>query len=137
MTVTPSFVRFVVVAGLSVPVNLGARVVFSRVVPYEAAVLLSHAVGMVTAWALTRVFVFGASETSAGRELARFAAVNVVSAAITWVVAVSLLRLVFPAVGWTFEPGIVAHVAGLAAASVASFVGHRDFSFRRTVPPAG
>lgn len=135
MTRAPSFLRFLVAAGLSVPVNLGARVLFSRIVPYELAVLLSHAVGMVTAWALTRALVFGASGTSAGRELARFAAVNVVSAAVTWIVAVSLVRLVLPALRWTFEPELTAHVAALAASSVAAFVGHRDFSFRRAPPP--
>lgn len=131
MNASPSFLCFLVAAGLSVPANLAARIGLSRIVPYEVAIVGSHLVGMLVAWALTRAFVFGRSSTGVPRELARFAAVNVVSAAVTWVVAVGLLRIAMPAVGWTWQPALVAHVLGLAVASVASFVGHRDFSFRR------
>jgi putative flippase GtrA len=137
VSASPSFVRFLVAAGLSVPANLAARVALSTAVPYEVAIVGSHLVGMLVAWALTRAFVFGRSSTGVSRELARFAAVNVVSAGITWLVAVGLLRLVLPAVGWAWQPELSAHVAGLAVASVASFVGHRDFSFRRRPDGAG
>lgn len=123
--------RFVAAAGASVPFNIGARIAFSRVVPYEIAVLLSHLVGMLVAYALTRVFVFDASGRSVRSELGRFAVVNAVSAALTWLVSVGLVRVVFPWVGFDREAELVAHVIGLGAASVSSFVGHRRFSFRR------
>jgi putative flippase GtrA len=125
------FLRFLVAAGASVPVNIGARIVFSRWLPYEVAVLLSHLVGMVTAYVLTRLFVFGASGGSVRGELGRFAVVNVVSAALTWCVSVALVYRVFPAIGFTYRPEIVAHVLGLGVASVSSFVGHNRFSFRK------
>ena len=132
MTKKPSFVRFVLAAGLSVPVNIGCRILLSRVVPFEAAVLVSHGVGMLVAWALTRAFVFEASQTPAHHELARFAAVNVLSASLTWLIAVGLVRVVFPLVDWTHAPELVAHVLGLGVAAVTSFFGHRNFSFRRS-----
>lgn len=125
------FVRFVLAAGASVPVNLAARALLSNWVPYEVALLLSHGVGMVTAYTLTRLFVFDASGRSVGSELARFAMVNVFSAAVTWCVSVGLVHLVFPALRFTFHPELVAHVIGLGVASVASFVGHSRFSFGR------
>ena len=125
------FVRFVLAAGASVPVNLGARVLFSEWMRFEFAVLLSHVVGMLTAYALTRLFVFEASGRSVGGELMRFAVVNVFSAAITWCVSVGLVHLAFPAVAFTFHPELVAHVVGLGVASVTSFVGHSRFSFGR------
>ena len=124
------FLPFLLAAGASVPVNLLARVAFSRVVPFEAAVLLSHGVGMVTAYALTRCFVFERSGRSVAGELGRFALVNLVSAGLTWCVAVALLYQVFPRLGIAWQPELLAHVAGLGAASVASFVGHSRFSFR-------
>lgn len=125
------FLRFVLAAGASVPVNIGARIMFSRFMPYELAVLLSHAVGMLFAYTLTRLFVFEASGRSVRSELTRFALVNLVSAALTWIVSVALLRLVFPWIGFARQPELVAHVIGLACASLSSFVGHRRFSFRR------
>lgn len=124
------FVRFVAAAGASVPFNIGARILFSRGVPYEVAVLLAHGVGMLVAYTLTKLFVFDASGRSVRNELGRFAAVNVASAALTWVVSVGLVRLVFPWLGFAWQPELVAHVVGLGVASVSSFVGHRRYSFR-------
>lgn len=123
------FVKFLVAAGLSVPVNLGSRVLFSRVMPYEAAVVVSHLCGMLTAFLLTRTFVFERSGRRASNELARFTLVNVLSLIVTWVVAVGLVRLVFPRIGFDTHPELIAHVAGLGLASVTSFYGHRRYSF--------
>jgi len=125
------FLRFLVAAGLSVPVNLGSRVIFSLWMPFEWALLASHLCGMLTAYALTKVFVFEHSGAPAHVELTRFAAVNVVSAAITWIVAVGLVRFIFPIVGVAEPSLLLAHVIGLSVSSVASFFGHRDFSFRK------
>lgn len=124
------FVRFVLAAGASVPVNLGARVLLSKWVPYEIALVLSHGVGMLTAYALTRLFVFDASGRSARSELGRFAIVNIVSVALTWVVSVGLVRQVFPGLRFEYQPELVAHLIGLGVASVTSFIGHKRFSFR-------
>ncbi|HWH81832.1 MAG TPA: GtrA family protein [Burkholderiaceae bacterium] len=127
------FVRFVLAAGASVPFNLGARVLLSKWLPYELAVLLSHLVGMLTAYILTRLFVFDASGRSAGSELGRFAIVNIVSVAVTWCVSVGLVRRVFPALGFDYHAEFIAHLIGLGVASVTSYIGHKRFSFR----PAG
>jgi putative flippase GtrA len=126
---TRNFLKFVFFAGLSVPVNLGARALLSLVVRYELAVVLSHLVGMAVAYVLTRRFVFGSSGRGVTGELGRFAVVNAVSLGITWTISVGLVRIVFPAVGFTFMPELIAHGAGLFCAAVSSYVGHRRFSF--------
>jgi putative flippase GtrA len=123
------FLKFLVAAGLSVPVNLGSRVLLSGVMPYEAALVVSHLCGMLTAFLLTRSFVFERSGRRASNELARFTLVNALSLIVTWVVAVGLLRLVFPRVGFDTHPELVAHMAGLGLASLTSFYGHRRYSF--------
>lgn len=123
--------RFVLAAGASVPVNIAARIMLSHWVRYEFAVLLSHGVGMLTAYVLTRWFVFAASGRSVSSELARFALVNVVSAGLTWFISVGLVYHVFPYMHFEYRPELVAHVIGLGFASVSSFIGHSRFSFRR------
>ncbi len=125
------FLRFLLAAGLSVPVNLGSRVLLSLVVPYEVAVVVSHGFGMATAWALTRLFVFDPSGRSASSELGRFALVNVLSVTQTWIVSVGLVRVVFPRLDFYYQPELVAHAIGLASSAVTSFWGHRRFSFAR------
>ena len=130
------FVLFVIAAGLSVPVNLGSRVVFSMFVRYEVAIPLAQLVGMVTAYTLTKFFVFDKSGRSVSVELSRFASVNVVSASITWIVSVGLVHRV-PSIGWTLAPQFLAHLTGLGCSSMVSFLGHRRFSFRQPVRPIG
>jgi len=126
------FLRFVIAAGLSVPVNLGARVLLSRVIAYEVAIVLSHLCGMLTAYVLIRSFVFEPSGRRPSSELTRFALVNVVSLVVTWVVAVGLLRVVFPRIGFAASPEFVAHFLGLGVAPFTSFYGHRRYSFGRS-----
>lgn len=126
------FLRFLVAAGLSVPVNLGSRIAFSHVMPYEAALVVSHLCGMLTAYVLTRVFVFQPSGRTSRSELGRFALVNLVSLALTWMVAVALVRFAFPVIGFHRAPELVAHVIGLGLSSITSFYGHRRFSFARS-----
>ena len=123
------YLKFLVFAGMSVPVNLGSRLLFSRIMPYEAALVASHLCGMLAAFLLTRTFVFERSDRRMSNELARFTLVNVLSLTVTWVVAVGLLRIVFPRVGFDTYPELVAHIAGLGTASLTSFYGHRHYSF--------
>ena len=125
------FVRFLVAAGLSVPVNLGSRVLLSQVMPYEAAIIVSHLFGMATAWGLSRLFVFDPSGRRLSGELGRFAMVNLFSVTQTWVVSVALVRLVFPRLDFHAQPELVAHAIGLATSALTSFWGHRHFSFAK------
>ena len=111
--------------------NIVARIVASHWMPYELAVLVSHGVGMLTAYTLTRLFVFETSGRTTTSELSRFALVNVLSAAITWCVSVGLVDVIFPAISFRTQPELVGHVIGLGVSSVASFVGHSRFSFAR------
>ena len=127
--VRQQFLKFLVAGGLSVPVNLGSRLLLSRIMPYEAAVVVSHLCGMLTAFLLIRSFVFARSNRRVSNELARFTVVNLVSLSVTWIVAVGLVRIVFPRVGFDIYPELVAHVAGLGIASLTSFYGHRRYSF--------
>lgn len=134
------FLRFLFAAGASVPVNILARIGLSLLVPYEVAVVIAHLCGMAVAFTATKFFVFEPSERPVGSEMIRFAMVNMVSLTQTWIVAVGLVRFVFPAVGMTYAPELVAHVTGLATTAVTSFLLHRHFSFRRkaaNVPPGG
>ncbi|UUX94085.1 GtrA family protein [Aquabacterium sp. J223] len=127
---TRRFLAFVLAAGASVPVNLAARVLASQRVSYGLAIVIAHGAGMVTAWALSRRFVFERSQRPVHDELGRFALVNVLSLAVTWSVALLLVEGLFPRVGFTLQPEFVGHVAGLATSAVTSFFAHRAFSFR-------
>lgn len=126
------FLAFVLASGLSVPVNLVSRMLFSLVVPFELAIALSHFCGMATAFTLSKLFVFDPSGKTLWAEFSRFALVNVLSLAQTWIVAVGLLRFVWPAVGLDYYPELSAHVIGLATSAFTAYVGHKRLTFARS-----
>ncbi len=123
------FARFLLVGGFAAGVNIASRFLFSMAMPYGWAVLAAYLCGMVTAWALSRAFVFEASGAGWGRELLRFGLVNLVAAAQVWITAVGLKDHVFPALGFTWHPEAVAHVIGVALPVFTSYLGHKHFSF--------
>ena len=128
---TREFARFVVVGGFSALVNLVARVLLSRVLPYEAAVAAAYLVGMTTAFLLARRFVFARSGRDARAEYLRFGLVNLVALAQVWLVSMAMLHFVLPALGWTWQAELVAHAVGVVSPVVTSYFGHRLYTFRR------
>ncbi len=130
------FAAFVAVGGIAALVNIISRLMISRVMPYEAAIVVAYLCGMITAFFLNRVFVFRAAprhETS--RQFARFALVNIVALAQVWIVGVGLARFVLPAVGFNWHAETVAHVIAVASPILTSYVAHKYFSFAQTAVP--
>ncbi|WP_044562333.1 GtrA family protein [Azospirillum sp. B4] len=125
------FARFLLVGGFSAGVNVVARYLLNRAMPFEAAVLVAYLFGMITAYLLSRHFVFQASGRKAHEEFVRFCLVNAVSAAQVWLVSEGLARLAFPSLGLTWHAEDIAHVIGVLSPVVTSYFGHRHFSFRK------
>lgn len=134
-----SFLVFLLTGGFAALVNILSRFGFEAVMrslgagpitSYEVAVALAYLVGMATAFALARAFVFGGSGRSLHVEFGRFALVNAVALAQVWLVSVVLLRVVLPAVGLTWNAETIAHVIGVLSPVVVSYHGHKRFSFR-------
>jgi putative flippase GtrA len=125
------FGRFLVTGGVAAGVNVGARWLLSHAMVYEIAVVVAYLVGMATAYALTRLFVFERSGRAMVDEAVRFALVNAVALVQVWVVSVGLARLAFPAVGFAWHAEDIAHLIGVAIPAVTSYFGHRHFSFAK------
>jgi putative flippase GtrA len=127
------FARFLVTGGIAAGVNVVSRYFLSLAFPYGAAVLIAYACGMTTAWVLARLFVFGDSGRSRAAEFARFALVNAVAAVQVYVVSVGLAEIVFPRTGMLWHPEDVAHVIAVAVPAFTSYLGHKHFSFGKTL----
>jgi putative flippase GtrA len=123
------FFRFLLVGGIAAAVNIGARYVFNLWISFEMAVLVAYLFGVVTAYMLSRRYVFVATGRKAHEEFLRFGLVNVVAAAQVWLISVGLVRLLFPALSFTWHAEDIAHCIGVAAPTITSYFGHRHFSF--------
>lgn len=125
------FLKFLVTGGIAALVNLLSRYALNVVMSFEAAVVVAYLLGMTTAYLLARRFVFDASGRSVASEVRRFVLVNLVALAFVWVISVGLARVVFPAMGMTWHADDIAHLIGVLAPAVTSYVGHRFYTFAR------
>lgn len=124
------FLRFLLAGGTSAVLNAAARWALDLVVSFELAVALAYGVGMVTAYALMRIFVFEGRTAPVRGQSARFALVNVGSFLQVWLLSVALARVVFPAIGFAWHGDTVAHVLALGSLAVTSYLAHKHFTFR-------
>lgn len=125
------FLKFLVTGGIAALVNLLSRYALNHVMSFEAAVVVAYLLGMATAYLLARRFVFDASGRSVASEVRRFVLVNLVALGFVWVISVGLARVVFPAIGFTWHADDTAHLIGVLAPAVTSYIGHRFYTFAR------
>jgi putative flippase GtrA len=123
------FIRFVTLGGLAAVVNFGSRFVFSLAMPFEAAVICAYVVAAATGFILFSLFVFPGSPRPLSQQTIAFLIVSGTGMALTWVISVTLLRVVFPAIAFNGPREAVAHALGLAVPIVTSYFGHRRFTF--------
>jgi putative flippase GtrA len=125
------FLKFLLTGGIAALVNLLSRYALNLIVSFEIAVIVAYLLGMATAYLLARRFVFEASGRSVASEVRRFVLVNLVALGFVWVISVGLARVVFPSIGFTWHADDVAHLIGVLAPAVTSYIGHRFYTFAR------
>lgn len=123
------FLLFAAIGAFAAAVNVGARVLFSRWTGYEAAIALAFPVALVTAFVLNRLFVFRPEGGDWRGQLFRFLLVNLAALAQVFLVSLLLARILFPAIGMTLQPELVAHAIGVASPILTSYWAHRHFTF--------
>ena len=132
-TVKTEFMQFLLVGGFAALVNFVSRIFINEFVNYRIAVVLAYVVGMLTAFILSRIFVFEASGRHHLHELRDFTIVNILAVIQVWLISVGLAEYLFPAIGFNFFAPEVAHLIGLAIPAITSYYGHKYFSFRKAV----
>lgn len=126
----PPLVRFLALGGLAAGVNLVARWVLQPWMGFEAAVAVAYVCGMVVAYTLFRLFVFGSSGRSVASEAWRFTLVNLVSMVLVWLISVALARHIFPGIGFRWFADEIAHFIGVLSPALTSWVGHKRYTFK-------
>jgi putative flippase GtrA len=127
-------VIFVAIGATAAAINVAARALFNRVVPFEFAVVLAFPIALTVAFLLNRAFVFHALAGSgpARAQFLRFALVNLLSLVLVWCISVGLARIAFPALGFTWHANDIAHMIGVLAPAVTSYFAHKSFTFAKS-----
>ena len=124
------FARFLAVGGFAALVNFLSRIGFSHFLNYPAAIVLAYCAGIATAYLLSRLFVFGASEKGPFREITWFVGVNILGVLQTLAVSVVLAWYVLPWLGVQRYREEVAHFIGICVPVFTSYIGHKYLTFR-------
>lgn len=130
--ISRQFIIFAFVGAFAALVNVVARYFINYVTSFELAVALAFPFGLLTAYMLSRAFVFGPSGRSRRSELSRFLIVNCFALVLIWGISVGLESIVFPAVNFTWHAQDIAHIVGVLAPAITSFIAHRYYSFAPT-----
>lgn len=141
------------VAGIGYVCNVGSRIIYSDrfEMSFPAAVTLAYATGMVVAFVLTKLFLFGAKNSgNTVKEAIKFVAVSAAAWAVTLFFALVALQinnyylLQHPdvhswaktnigALGFAFiNRELASHIFGTCFGFVTNFVGHKLITFRST-----
>lgn len=123
--------RFLLAGGIAAGVNWLARFPLEEIMPFWAAVLGALAIGMVCGFWLYELWVFPGSPRPLKYKVRDFLAVNAVTQAVMFVVAVALRSLAIAMGVEARWAGAGAHFLGIAAGAVVSFFGHRSVTFGR------
>ncbi len=124
------FLLFLITGGLAALVNFFSRIAFSHWMSYTPAIILAYGCGMVTAFALNRLFVFRHSINRLHHQMLWFTVVNLFAVAQTILVSLLLAEYVFPRMAMTWHAESVAHAVGVLVPVATSFLGHKHLTFR-------
>ena len=119
------------VGGLAAGINFVSRIGFSEFVSYRIAIILAYIIGMITAFILSKHYVFEQSGRPFKDELRDFTIVNIFAVIQVWLISVALAEYFFPYIYFNFYPEEVAHLIGLGIPAITSYFGHKHFSFRK------
>ena len=127
------FVKFLMVGGFAALVNFISRILLSEVMSYRWSIFVAYLIGMLTAYLLSRLFVFEKSSRKPLQELYYFSIVNLLAVCQVWIISVLLAEYVFPKLEFSFYPEEIAHIIGLSVPIFTSFLGHKYWSFKSHV----
>lgn len=125
------FIFFLFAGGFAAVVNFGSRFFYNAYMSFGNAVIAAYITGMITAFVLSKLFVFEKSVHATHKEFFYFTLVNVVAVIQTYVISVGLAEYIFPKIEFSYHPKAIAHALGVAFPVFTSYIGHKRFSFKR------
>lgn len=124
------FLTFLLTGGTAAAVNFGSRVIYNLWMSFSTAVILAYITGMITAFILSKLFVFSDSQQSVHKSAMFFVLVNLVAVLQTFLISMGLAYYVLPKLGVTTLVPEIAHAVGVVVPVFTSYLGHKRWSFR-------
>lgn len=124
------FISFLITGGIAATVNFLSRIFYNQYCSFSTSVIFAYLTGMVTAFILAKMFVFKSSTQTIRNSAFIFALVNVLAAAQTWVISMTLNFYILPVLGFENHIAEIASAVGIAFPVFTSYLGHKRWSFK-------
>ena len=122
---------FLIAGGIAAIVNFGSRFYLNIYVSYSTAIVLAYMVGMMTAYLISRRYVFPAGKHSIARSAFYFLIVNLFAILQTWLVSIGLRSYLEESMNLRRHAPDIAHAVGIMVPVFTSYIGHKYLTFRR------
>ena len=123
------FILFVAAGGFAALVNFVSRIIFNFWFSFEVSVVLAYLIGMITAYILTKIFVFKAKSVGLISSSIKFTIVNILAVLQTYFISVYLYYWLNNNINFDYNKEI-AHFVGIAFPVITSYIGHKYYSFK-------
>lgn len=127
------FMGFLIAGGIAAVVNFLSRIFFNQYSSFSTAVILAYLTGMIASFTLNKLFVFKLSTQPLGRSVFFFISVNALAIIQTWVISMSLILYFLPSLGVNKYAAEIASAIGIAFPVFTSYLGHKHWSFKRSL----
>ena len=123
------FILFVAAGGFAALVNFVSRIIFNFWFSFEVSIVLAYLIGMITAYILTKIFVFKAKSVGLVSSSIKFTIVNILAVLQTYFISVYLYYWLNNNINFDYNKEI-AHFVGIAFPVITSYIGHKYYSFK-------
>jgi putative flippase GtrA len=124
------FLLFLLCGGTALVINFLSRIALSFFIPYVAAILVAYGIGMLTAFLLSKRFVFPRSGNSMRREVMLFVVVNLAWLPIIWLASIWLGEHVFAHILRPAYAEALGHGVAITLPTLINFAFHKFLTFR-------
>jgi len=119
----------VAAGGFAALVNFVSRIIFNFWFSFEVSVVLAYLIGMITAYILTKIFVFKAKSVGLVSSSIKFTIVNILAVLQTYFISVYLYYWLNNNINFDYNKEI-AHFVVIAFPVITSYIGHKYYSFK-------
>jgi putative flippase GtrA len=130
LSLNHSFTKFIFAGGFAALVNFFSRIVLSNYLNYISAIIVAYIIGMITAYAICRLWVFQAKENSSLQQIAYFTLVNIFAILQTLFVSLFFAHYIFINIMDMELRETLAHFIGIIVPVFTSYLGHKYVTFR-------
>ncbi len=124
------FLLFILAGSLAGVVNFFFRILVNAWVSFSVAISLAYLVGMLTAFILSKAFVFPKTKQPLHRMFFTYTIINLLGLVQTLIISLAFANYILPALGIHHYIHEIAHAIGLIAPVYISYLGHRKYTFR-------